>query len=112
LLELTYSLSTVSVFKTIDLFASSTRFRTTSPPDLETKLHVAPPDADHAAGTVLWGCGPTEHLIYASSEPRNSDDEGKDQGSHRAYDMSLGRELFSFSANEAGDAGAISPDGK
>ncbi|KAG1838795.1 WD40-repeat-containing domain protein [Suillus subalutaceus] len=102
---------TVSIFKTMNLFASSTEFRAMPLPDPETKLHVAPPDAGHATGTVLWGCGPTERLIYTSSEPHDSDGEGKDQGFHHAYDMSQGRELFPFSANEAGDAGAISPDG-
>ncbi|KAG2132813.1 WD40-repeat-containing domain protein [Suillus clintonianus] len=102
---------TVSVFKTMDLFASPTWPRTTPPPDPVTKLHVAPPNADHAAGTVLWGSGLTERLVYTSSEPHDSDGEGKDLGFHRAHDISRGRVLFPFSAKEAGDAGAVSPDG-
>lgn len=102
---------TVSVFKTINLFTSSTWSRTTPPPDPETTLRVAPPDARHAAGTVLWGRGPTERFMYTSSEAHDSDGEGKDEGFHRAHDISRGRVLFPFSANESGDAGAISPDG-
>ncbi|KAG1739962.1 WD40-repeat-containing domain protein [Suillus lakei] len=102
---------TVSVFKTTNLFASSTWSRTTPPPDPETKLHVAPPDAEHAAGTVLWGCGPTERFMYTSSEAHDSNGEGKDEGFHRAHDISRGRVLFPFSAKESGDAGAVSPDG-
>lgn len=102
---------TVSVFKTMDLFTSFTWSRTMPPPDPETKLHVAPPDVDHAAGTVLWGRGPTERFMYTSSEAHDSDGEGKDKGFHRAHDISRGRVLFSFSAKESGDAGAVSPDG-
>ncbi|KAG2747812.1 WD40 repeat-like protein [Suillus brevipes Sb2] len=98
---------TVSVFKTTDLFTS----RTTPPPDPETKLHVAPPDVDHAAGTVLWGRGPSERFMYTSSEAHDSDGEGKDEGFHRAHDISRGGVLYSFSARESGDAGAVSPDG-
>lgn len=102
---------TVSVFKTMELFTPSTWSRTTPPPDPETKLHVAPPNADHAAGTVLWGRGPTERVMYTSSEAHDPDGAGKDQGFHRAHDISRGRVLFPFSANESGDAGAVSPDG-
>ncbi|KAG1769562.1 WD40-repeat-containing domain protein [Suillus placidus] len=102
---------TVSVFKTIDLFTSLTWSRTTPPPDPATRLHVAPPDADHAAGTVLWGHGPTERFMYTSSEAHDPNGEGKDEGFHRAHDISRGRVLFPFSANESGDAGAVSPDG-
>lgn len=102
---------TVSIFKTINLFASSAWSRTTPPPDPGTKLYVAPPNTNHAAGTVLWGRGPTERFMYTSSEAHDSDGEGKDEGFHRAHDISRGRVLFPFSANESGDAGAISPDG-
>ncbi|KAG1746620.1 WD40-repeat-containing domain protein [Suillus paluster] len=83
---------TVSVFKTTNLFASPTWHRTTPSP-LGMKLCVAPAGENHAA------------------EPHDSDGEGKDKGFHRAHDITRGRELFRFSANEAGDAGAVSPDG-
>jgi hypothetical protein len=96
----------------MNLFTSSIWSRTTPPPDPETKLHVAPPDIDHAAGTVLWGRGPTERFMYTSSEAHDSNGEGKDEGYHRAHDISRGRMLFPFSANESGDAGAVSPDGE
>ena len=66
---------------------------------------------DHAAGTVVWGCGPTERYVYTSSEPHDSDGEGKDKGYHFAHDISRGVKLFPFDAEESGDAGAISPDG-
>ncbi|KAG0709299.1 WD40-repeat-containing domain protein [Suillus ampliporus] len=102
---------TVSVFNTTNLFASSTWPRTTPFPGPEVKIYVAPAGADHAAGTVLWGSGPTERHMYTSSEPHDSDGEGKDKGFHRVHDISRGRELFRFSADEAGDAGAVSPDG-
>jgi hypothetical protein len=50
--------------------------------------------------------------MYTSSEAHDCDGEGKDKGFHRAHDISQGRVLFSFSARESGDAGAISPDGE
>lgn len=108
--ELIYPLSTVSIFKTVDLFTSSPWDRSTLPP--KARLHAAPPNAEHAAGTVLWGCGPTERLIYTSSEPHDLDGEGKVNGHHSAFDMSRGELLFRFDAKESGDAGAISPDGE
>lgn len=107
MLELIYPLSTVSIFKTVDLF---TWDRTTLSP--VRRFDVAPPNAEHAAGTVLWGCGPTERHIYTSSEPHDHDGEGKDNGYHYAYDMSRSKPLFCFDAKESGDAGATSPDGE
>lgn len=104
---MTCSPRTVSIFKTVDLFTS----RTAPPPKPKTRFRAAPLDAGHAAGTVVWGSGPTERHIYTSSEPY-SDGEGGDKGFHRAHDASRSTQLFCFDAKESGDAGAISPDGK
>ncbi|OAX43958.1 YVTN repeat-like/Quino protein amine dehydrogenase [Rhizopogon vinicolor AM-OR11-026] len=103
---------TVSIFKTMDLFTSSPWGRTMPPPNPKARFHASPLSAGYGAGTVLWGCGPTERHIYTSSEPHDPDGEGKDKGSHLAHDVSRGTHLFRFDADESGDAAAISPDGR
>lgn len=96
----------------MNLFTSLPWDRTTPSPDPEAKLRVAPLNTDHAAGTVLWGCGPTERHMYTSSEPRDPEGDSKDKGFHHAHDVSRGVRLFRFDAEESGDTGTISPDGK
>lgn len=75
------------------------------------KFRVAPKGPKglgHATGSILWGQGPSQHLLFASSEPTG---KGDNTGFHRAFDTSRGALAVQFDATEAGDAAALSPDG-
>lgn len=72
------------------------------------KLYVAPRGSDHAAGSTLWGEGPSKHLLFSSSEPS---DENDHTGFHHAFDIRRGVQAVQFDATESGDAAALSPDG-
>jgi WD40 repeat protein len=69
---------------------------------------VAPKGSGHAAGSTLWGQGPSKHLLFTSSEPTDKDDYS---GFHHAFDACKGAQAVQFDATEAGDAAALSPDG-
>ncbi|KAG8220956.1 WD40-repeat-containing domain protein [Butyriboletus roseoflavus] len=71
------------------------------------KLCVAPKGSDHAAGSTLWGDGPSKHLLFSSSEPKENDHSGF----HHAFDTRRGVQVLQFDATESGDAAALSPDG-
>ncbi|KAF8449008.1 WD40-repeat-containing domain protein [Boletus edulis BED1] len=72
------------------------------------KFYVAPRGLDHAAGSTLWGMGPSKHLLFTSSEPTERDDFS---GFHHAFDTCKGVQAVQFDALEAGDAASLSPDG-
>ncbi|KAH0836678.1 WD40-repeat-containing domain protein [Lanmaoa asiatica] len=72
------------------------------------KLYVAPRGSGHAAGSTLWGKGPSKHLLFSSSEPTAKND---DSGFHHAFDTHRGVQAVQFDATESGDATALSPDG-
>lgn len=72
------------------------------------RFYVAPRGLDHAAGSTLWGMGPSKDLLFTSSEPNDRDDYS---GYHHAFDTRKGTQAFRFDATEAGDAAALSPDG-
>jgi len=69
---------------------------------------VAPKGSDHAAGSTLWGQGPSKHLLFTSSEPT---EKGDYSGFHHAFDTCKGVQAVQFDATEAGDAATLSPDG-
>ena len=72
------------------------------------RFHVAPRGSDHAAGSTLWGKGPSKQLLFSSSEPKRQDDYS---GFHHAFDACKGTRAVQFDATEAGDAATLSPDG-
>lgn len=72
------------------------------------KLYVAPRGSSHAAGSTLWGEGPSKHLLFSSSEPTVENDY---TGFHHAFDTRRGVQAVQFDATESGDAIALSPDG-
>ncbi|KAF8845050.1 WD40 repeat-like protein [Paxillus ammoniavirescens] len=94
--------ATVSLFDSQELFESMTKTKS-------AKFSVAPNGMGHAAGTTIWGDGPSKHFLFTSSEPLR-DDVG-DSGFHRAFDVLKGVRAIEFDATEAGDAAAVSPDG-
>jgi hypothetical protein len=56
---------------------------------------------------MIWGSGPTERHICASSEPR---DDSSFEGYHKVFDVEKGV-AYDLDANEAGDGIALTPDG-
>lgn len=57
-------------------------------------------------GATAWGSNSSSDLLFASSEPV----DGK-RGYHRAFDISKGTALFTFDAEESGDALTVDPNG-
>ncbi|KAI0048349.1 WD40 repeat-like protein [Auriscalpium vulgare] len=74
-----------------------------------TSLPVPPAGIPHSAGAMVWGHHCTLDLLFASSEPK--DPENDHTGFHRAFDLKEETVLFSMGAKEAGDAMAIDADG-
>lgn len=74
----------------------------------DSVLHIAPKAAHQSAGAMVWGCERTQHVLFASSEPRDADDE---TGYHRAFDIHTQKQLYELDAKEGGDAMAIDPTG-
>ena len=72
-------------------------------------LHIAPKAARQSAGAMVWGRERTQHVLFASSEPRDADDE---TGYHRAFDIHTQKQLYELDAQEGGDAMAIDPQGE
>ncbi|KAK2463584.1 hypothetical protein APHAL10511_004335 [Amanita phalloides] len=73
--------------------------------------NVAAIGAQHRVGSIIWGFGPTAHLICASSEP--IDDDCSD-GYHKLFDVKEGikeGKSYDLDAKEAGDTLALMPDG-
>lgn len=95
---------TVSLFRTEDIFEDSSDY----PVSLK-QFRVAPSGTDQATGATTWGAGPTEDLLFTSSEPPAPNDIVTSY--HRVWDTKKQRLAFELDANEAGDAIAISPDG-
>ena len=56
---------------------------------------------------MIWGFGPTEQYIFASSEPK---DDNCFEGYHKAFDVEKGT-AYDLDAKEAGDSIALMPDG-
>lgn len=63
----------------------------------------------HAAGSMVWGCGPTAGWIFASSEPDFPEEESR--GWHRAFKVAGGSSKLLFKEEERGDAMAINTKG-
>ncbi|KAF8832387.1 hypothetical protein HHX47_DHR1001953 [Lentinula edodes] len=61
------------------------------------------------AGSLKWGCGLTDSLLFASSESCG-DDSGV--GYHKAFDASRRAESFQFDLDEDGDAMAVDDFGE
>lgn len=72
------------------------------------KFNTAPRGCGHATGSTLWGMGPSQHLLFTSSEPLEKDDYS---GFHHAFDVHKGVQAVRFDATESGDTSALSPDG-
>jgi hypothetical protein len=56
---------------------------------------------------MIWGFGPTEQYIYASSEPK---DDKCFEGYHKIFDVEKGAS-YDLDSKEAGDCLALTPDG-
>jgi hypothetical protein len=70
---------------------------------------VAPRNAPHATGAMVWGAEATSQHLFASSEPYN---DNHHSGHHRAFDLNLPNQvLYEFDAGEAGDAMALNNQG-
>lgn len=69
------------------------------------RLYAAPKGSGHAAGSTLWGKGPSNHLVFSSSESNDY------SGFHYAFDTRKGTQAVQFDATESGDAATLSPDG-
>lgn len=65
--------------------------------------------AKHSVGAICWGREETSSYLFASSEPRNRQDN---TGFHRAYDICSQKFAYTFSAQEAGDAMALEQSGE
>ncbi|KAG9313001.1 WD40-repeat-containing domain protein [Chiua virens] len=78
------------------------------PPFKPKPFYVTAKENNHAAGSTLWGKGPSATLLFSSSEPWNKDEY---RGFHRAFDTCRGTRALQFDAPGAGDAAALSPDG-
>lgn len=72
------------------------------------ELRVAPPEAQHSVGALVWGQGASTDTLFASSEAQIMTDYS---GFHAAFDPDQGRRTYEFSAEESGDAMASDPDG-
>lgn len=72
-----------------------------------SNLELIPHSADHCVGNMIWGFGPTEQYIFASSEPRDDDCF---EGYHKVFDVEIGN-AYDLDAKEAGDSIALMPDG-
>src|SRR6266403_3515726 len=72
------------------------------------ELRVAPPEAQHSAGAIVWGQGASADTLFASSESHIMTDNS---GYHVAFDPDQGRRAYEFSARESGDAMSLDPDG-
>lgn len=89
-------------------------------PRKETKIDLfgkkGKKNQPHIVGTMVWGRGPTENWLFASSEPDPlilRDDVAKAifTGRHIAVDI-VGQEVpYDLQANEAGDSLCINPSG-
>ena len=73
-------------------------------------LTVAPAHSAQSTGAIVWGLEGTSHYLFASSESSGGDDNYT--GFHRAFDLNKATFAYQFDANEAGDAIALSPNGK
>ncbi|KAI9513082.1 WD40-repeat-containing domain protein [Russula earlei] len=73
-----------------------------------TELRVAPPEAQHSVGAIVWGHSASADTLFASSESHSMSDFG---GYHVAFDPDQGRRAYEFNATESGDAMALDPDG-
>ena len=70
-------------------------------------FELSPPGIDSNVGAMVWGSGPTERCLFASSEPI---DTNEFVGCHRIFD--LGRNTSAIiDAKEAGDALCVDPSG-
>lgn len=72
------------------------------------ELHVAPLQAHHSVGAIVWGQGASADTLFASSESQSTTDH---TGYHIAFDADQGRPVYEFNAKESGDAMALDPDG-
>ncbi|KAF8623044.1 hypothetical protein AX15_006550 [Amanita polypyramis BW_CC] len=70
-------------------------------------LSMVPAAAEHSVGEMIWGYGPTEHLICASSEPKADDCF---EGYHKVFDVEKGVS-YDLDSKEAGDSIGLTPDG-
>lgn len=72
-------------------------------------------DAPHIVGNMVWGTGPTEDCLFASSEPdpliRDEIPEALFVGRHKAFDVENEKALYEFQAEEAGDSLCINASG-
>ncbi|KAI0068270.1 WD40 repeat-like protein [Artomyces pyxidatus] len=74
-----------------------------------TSLAVAPADGAHCTGAMVWGCKASNDKIFASSEPKDSEEE---TGYHKVFDINRGELLYELDAKESGDAMAIDAEGE
>lgn len=72
-------------------------------------LALTPPESGSSVGAILWGREATSHFLFASSE---ADDGRELTGVHRAVDVNQYKFVYTFSAEETGDAMAVDNDGK
>jgi len=72
-----------------------------------SNLDLSPQAAEHCVGDMIWGFGPTEQYIYASSEPK---DDKCFEGYHKIFDVEKGAS-YDLDSKEAGDCLALTPDG-
>ncbi|KDQ27054.1 hypothetical protein PLEOSDRAFT_1084715 [Pleurotus ostreatus PC15] len=61
---------------------------------------------DQPVGAMAWGSNSSSDLLFASSEPVDGQ-----RGYHRAFDTNKGTTLFTFDAEESGDALTVDPYG-
>lgn len=73
-------------------------------PSSESSLSLVPTKAKHSVGAINWGREETSSYLFASSEPSDRQDY---TGFHRAYDIRSQKFVYSFSAQESGDAMAV-----
>lgn len=71
-------------------------------------FELSPPGIDSNVGAMVWGSGPTERCLFASSEPI---DTNEFVGCHRIFDVERNTSAI-INAKEAGDALCIDPFGK
>ena len=62
------------------------------------------PTKNRSAGDFVWGCGPSQGFLFASSE-------GDTGGRHSVFDVERGQASYVFNTNQTGDALGLNVDG-
>jgi len=75
----------------------------------KTTLPICESRKKHSVGPLVWGRNKTAACLYASSEP---DDDSDLIGFHKAFDVEEEKLAYEFDESGAGDAMAITDDGK